>query len=84
MDISGTRLMAALADCDRLADINRSFGHAVGDVVIKEVARRLENSIRPTDIVARVSGDKFLILLPSTRVAEAQRAAERLRIAVAA
>lgn len=84
IDISGMRMMAALADCDRLADINKSFGHAVGDVVIQEVARRIENSIRPTDIVARVSGDKFLILLPSTRVAEAHRAAERLRIAVAA
>jgi diguanylate cyclase (GGDEF)-like protein len=75
-------LTAVLLDCDDFKRINETLGHAVGDVVLKEVATRLKDSLRPTDHVARIGGDEFLVLLPDTRMAEAMHAGERLRLAV--
>jgi diguanylate cyclase (GGDEF)-like protein len=75
-------LAAVLLDCDDFKRINETLGHAVGDVVLKEIASRLRDSLRPTDHLARIGGDEFLVLLPDTRMAEAMHAAERLRLAV--
>jgi diguanylate cyclase (GGDEF)-like protein len=79
---SDAPLTAVLLDCDDFKRINETLGHAVGDVVLKEVATRLKDSLRPTDHVARIGGDEFLVLLPDTRMAEAMHAGERLRLAV--
>jgi diguanylate cyclase (GGDEF)-like protein len=80
---TGAPLMAVLLDCDDFKRINETLGHAVGDVVLKEVASRLKESLRPTDHLARIGGDEFLVLLPHTRLAEAAHVAERLRLSVA-
>ncbi|WP_454780213.1 EAL domain-containing protein [Legionella sp. WA2022007384] len=50
-------------DLDFFKKINDSFGHETGDMLLKEVARRLSNTVRKTDIVARFGGDEFIILL---------------------
>ena len=76
---TGSWMAAALVDCDDFKQINDGFGHDVGDFVLKEIARRLRLALRPTDRVARVGGDEFLVLLPETRQVEAAHVAERLR-----
>ncbi|HEY6881867.1 MAG TPA: diguanylate cyclase, partial [Polyangiales bacterium] len=71
-------------DCDNFKRINDTLGHATGDVVLQEVARRLSEALRPADRLARIGGDEFMVLLPGARLAEAGQVAERLRKAVGA
>ncbi len=78
----GVWLSAILVDCDDFKRVNDSLGHATGDVVLKEVAKRLRRVLRPSDTLGRVGGDEFLVLLPDTRLAEAMQLAERLRLAI--
>jgi len=79
----GWNVVALLLDCDDFDRINATLGHAVGDVVLKEVSGRLRQTLRPTDHIARIGGDEFLILLPDTRFAEGMLVAEKVRLAVA-
>jgi diguanylate cyclase (GGDEF)-like protein len=79
----GWNLVALLLDCDDFDRINASLGHAVGDVVLKEISLRLKDTLRPTDHIARIGGDEFLMLLPDTRFAEGLLVAEKVRLSVA-
>jgi diguanylate cyclase (GGDEF)-like protein/PAS domain S-box-containing protein len=65
-------------DIDNFKSINDSAGHAAGDAVLSEVAGLLKRRFRASDIVARIGGDEFAVLLPSVRVNEARVAAEDL------
>lgn len=56
-------------DVDRFKSINDTFGHAVGDAVLCEFARRLKESVRETDLVARLAGDEFVIVLEGLHTA---------------
>ena len=58
------RLAVMLIDLDRFKPINDMFGHAAGDGVLVEIARRLQASLRPRDIVARLGGDEYVVVLP--------------------
>ncbi|MEQ8766253.1 MAG: EAL domain-containing protein [Planctomycetota bacterium] len=79
----GADLVVVLLSLDDFQQINDSLGHAAGDVVLVETARKIESSLRETDYCARIGGDEFVILLPRTRLAEAMRVAEKLRLAIA-
>jgi diguanylate cyclase (GGDEF)-like protein/PAS domain S-box-containing protein len=75
-----TRLFAVLfIDIDHFKEVNDEFGHGVADQVLEITARRLEGSVRTEDVVARVGGDEFAILLNGINgVADANEAAERI------
>jgi diguanylate cyclase (GGDEF)-like protein len=76
---SGGRLALALLDLDNFKVVNDTFGHAHGDLLLKAIAQRLLTLVRGTDVVCRLGGDEFtLILLPLETPQQAQQFAERL------
>jgi len=68
-----------LADVDHFKRINDTLGHAAGDEVLKEVARRLKADLRPYDIVGRYGGEEFLIILPGCNLANGVKRADEIR-----
>jgi diguanylate cyclase (GGDEF)-like protein len=73
------QLAVVLLDLDRFKEINDSFGHAAGDVMLRAVSRLLTSLARQGDTVARWGGEEFIVVLPETDPAGAERFAERLR-----
>lgn len=71
-------------DLDGFKDVNDRFGHAAGDAVLVAVATRLRESVRELDLVSRIGGDEFVILLPGISPEEASAIAERIIATVAA
>lgn len=67
---NGESIAIMFLDLDRFKNINDTLGHTMGDQVIKEVASRLRKSVRKDDVVARLSGDEFYILLRDIKNAE--------------
>ncbi len=80
---TGQPLSLALLDIDHFKQINDAHGHALGDRVLCEVARRLSGAMRRTDLVARYGGEEFVILLPGTDREAALGRIELLRRATA-
>lgn len=68
-----------LADIDHFKRVNDTLGHAAGDEVLKEVARRLKIDLRPYDLVGRYGGEEFLILLPGCNLENGARRANAIR-----
>lgn len=67
-------------DLDHFKNINDTFGHNVGDIVLYEVCRVIENRLRDYDIFARIGGEEFMILLPNTSIEFATLIANRIKI----
>src|SRR3984893_15035909 len=78
-----TPLAVALLDIDRFKVINDTYGHLVGDQVLKELARALNSFLRDYDRAGRFGGEEFSLLLPQTRAVDAFRIAERVRANIA-
>ncbi len=66
----GGRIAVMMMDLDHFKDVNDSLGHGVGDVLLKEVARRLTGLIRKSDTVARMGGDEFMLIFPGVNQRE--------------
>lgn len=76
---AGQYYAVLFTDLDRFKLVNDSLGHTVGDEMLQEVARRLRQHLRPSDTLARIGGDEFVVLLePISGVQEAVAQAERL------
>jgi two-component system cell cycle response regulator len=78
----GRGLAAMVLDLDRFKSINDSHGHGAGDEVLREFARRLRENVRGIDLVSRIGGEEFLVVMPDILAEDAQRVAERVRSAV--
>ena len=78
----GSNLLVLHAGLDNFKQVNLTWGHATGDVVLKEISQKLKASLRTTDYIGRIGGDEFLMLLPRTRLVEGLRVAERVRLAI--
>lgn len=72
-----------MCDIDHFKQVNDTFGHAVGDQVLQFVAKHMLESSREGDLVCRVGGEEFMLLLPNTDLSLAKNAAERLRLRIA-
>jgi diguanylate cyclase (GGDEF)-like protein len=76
-------LSLLLFDIDEFKQINDSFGHVIGDVVLSELCGSVREILRPTDVLARYGGDEFAVILPHTDIHGAMKVAERILARIA-
>ena len=76
-------LAIAMVDIDKFKVINDTYGHLVGDQVLKEISHALNTMLRDYDLAGRFGGEEFSLLLPQTRAVDAFRIAERVRANIA-
>ncbi len=79
-----TPLAVAILDVDHFKQINDGWGHAAGDAVLRETAARLEQATRAGELVGRIGGEEFAVLLPGAAPDQAWRVCDRLREAQSA
>ena len=76
-------LTCLMMDADKFKDVNDDHGHDAGDEVLRRLAWKLRESVRTNDLVCRMGGDEFMVILPDTPAEGAQTVAEHIRAAVA-
>lgn len=79
-----TPLACIMTDIDKFKSFNDTYGHAVGDQVIQQVARVLKSALRADDLLCRYGGEEFCILLPATTLEDAMLVAQRMRARIEA
>jgi two-component system cell cycle response regulator len=75
----GDPVSTLMIDIDHFKKINDNFGHDMGDAVLREFAARLASNVRAVDLPCRYGGEEFLVIMPGTRLEDAERIAERIR-----
>lgn len=80
---SGESALLLMVDIDHFKLVNDRHGHAAGDLVIRAVSQALGDSVRPMDLVARIGGEEFAVLLPNCPATFGSQVAERVRSKVA-
>lgn len=75
-------LVAMMLDIDKFKVVNDTLGHVNGDIILQQITKRITKNIRTMDMVARMGGEEFLILIPDTTLEHALEVAERLRTVV--
>ena len=75
----GASVGVVLADIDKFKSYNDRLGHAFGDDVLRHVAKLFQSEVREGDLVARIGGEEFVVLMPNATTEEAANAAERMR-----
>jgi len=78
----GTTLAVMMLDVDHFKQLNDTFGHEAGDVVLREVAECFRRSLREEDVICRYGGEEFVVIMPDATVDTATRRAEMIRFAV--
>ena len=81
-DRSSSSLALLLLDIDHFKSFNDTYGHAMGDLVLKKVATTLQRCLRQADVLARFGGEEFVVLLPQVGARGAMESAERIRTAL--
>ncbi|KPQ20245.1 GGDEF domain-containing protein [Halomonas sp. HL-93] len=76
-------LSVAMFDLDNFKAINDSYGHSVGDDILQAVTAKVNEILRETDVLIRLGGEEFLVIMPEVDADDAQQAMERVRSAVA-
>jgi len=79
---SGSPISLVMLDADKFKNINDTYGHAFGDEVLQVLASTVLSCVREVDILGRVGGEEFLLMLPDTPLEGAVGAAERIRAAI--
>jgi two-component system cell cycle response regulator len=80
---SGRALSVLLADIDHFKSVNDTYGHDIGDAVLKEFSVRFRRNTRGIDLPCRYGGEEFLVIMPETNMSRAYQVGERLRVAIA-
>ncbi|MFZ3006645.1 MAG: PleD family two-component system response regulator, partial [Phenylobacterium sp.] len=81
--LGGDPVASLLIDIDHFKKINDGYGHDVGDEVLREFAVRLASNVRAIDLPCRYGGEEFVVVMPDTKIEDAERIAERIRLHVA-
>jgi two-component system, cell cycle response regulator len=81
---TGRNLSMLVADIDHFKAVNDTYGHDVGDTVLREFSTRLKRNTRGVDLACRLGGEEFVVIMPDTDIARAYQIGERLRAQIAA